>query len=99
MLKITNFRKHLVGIILLLAGTVATASVPSLPVNESDITVKGKVINEKGESLPGVNVFVKVANKGTSTDVDGAFSIRIPRGSKLIFSYIGSLLSGEIFSK
>ena len=91
MLRITDFKVFLVGVILLLAGTVSMASTFLPPVNDSDITVKGKVVNEKGESLPGVNIFVKAVSRGTSTDVDGAFSIRIPEGSKLIFSYIGYL--------
>lgn len=92
MLKTSISKVYLVGVILLLASTVTVASAPLLPSeNNSDITVKGKVINEKGESLPGVNIFVKAVNRGTSTDIDGAFSIRIPRGSKLTFSYIGYL--------
>lgn len=53
------------------------------------VPVKGKVVNEKGEALPGVNIVVKGSSKGTITDVDGNFSIQLPSDAQLVFSYIG----------
>ncbi|MDD5184395.1 MAG: SusC/RagA family TonB-linked outer membrane protein, partial [Paludibacter sp.] len=45
---------------------------------------------EDGLPLPGVNVLVKgVTGMGTITDVDGKFSINVPQGKSLGFSYIG----------
>ncbi|TRX37409.1 TonB-dependent receptor [Flavobacterium sp. ZT3R18] len=51
--------------------------------------VKGKVVNEKGEPLSGVTVLVKGTQTGTSTDVDGSYTISAKTGDVLQFSYIG----------
>ncbi|GGM90190.1 SusC/RagA family TonB-linked outer membrane protein [Dyadobacter beijingensis] len=54
-------------------------------------TVRGKVTDQiTGEGLPGVNIVLKGTQKGTTTDVDGKFSIQVPvEGSVLIFSFVG----------
>lgn len=53
-------------------------------------SVVGTVTDEKGETLPGVNLLVKGDSKGTVTDIDGKFSITVPASSSIIvFSYIG----------
>lgn len=54
------------------------------------ITVKGKVTDGKGESLPGVSIKLKGANTGAMTDKDGNYSINIPgEDGALLFSFIG----------
>ncbi len=40
--------------------------------------VTGKVLDEKGEGLPGASVKVKGTQIGTVTDVDGNFSVDVP---------------------
>ena len=54
-------------------------------------TVKGKVIDETGETLIGVNVVEKGTTNGSITDLDGNFSVTVNNGEKAIlsFSYIG----------
>jgi TonB-linked SusC/RagA family outer membrane protein len=50
------------------------------------------VVKEAGYSLPipGVNVQIKNATTGTSTDFDGRFSLKgIAAGSTIVFSYLG----------
>ena len=43
-----------------------------------------------GQALPGVSIIPKDSKSGTTTDVDGKFSISVPgSNSILIFSYIG----------
>lgn len=61
---------------------------PAQPAAE-DILVKGKVTDEKGEALPGVNVLVKSSRVGTSTDINGDFQIRAPEKGTLVFSFVG----------
>ena len=39
--------------------------------NQPEITVKGKVTDETGEGLPGVNIQVKGTASGTTTDAEG----------------------------
>ena len=55
------------------------------------INVKGIVTDAaSGETLIGVSVMqVGMATTGTVTDVDGNFSLEVPQGAKLRFSYIG----------
>lgn len=54
--------------------------------------IKGKVVDEKGEELPGANVVLKGGSyQGTSTDVNGNFSLGLGKGTNytLIISYLG----------
>ncbi len=52
-------------------------------------TVSGKVTDDTGEGLPGVNVLVKGTATGTQTDIDGNFRLSINDGDILLFSYVG----------
>lgn len=52
--------------------------------------VTGKVVDEKGESIPGVNILVKGSSTGCITDVDGKFSLQVENLKQtLSFSFIG----------
>ena len=51
--------------------------------------VKGQVIDATGEPLIGVNISVIGGTKGTITDIDGNYTVSVPTGAKLKFSYIG----------
>ncbi|SHG30629.1 iron complex outermembrane recepter protein [Flavobacterium segetis] len=52
--------------------------------------IKGKVIDEKGLSIPGANIVVKGTRNSTQTDADGSFSINVSENdTKLIVSFIG----------
>lgn len=52
--------------------------------------ITGKVTNEKGESLPGVNIIAKGTTISTQTDFDGNFTFEVPDNiTTLIVSYIG----------
>ena len=55
-----------------------------------DRTVTGKVTEQDGSPLPGVNVIVQGTSVGTVTDVDGKYSVSVPSGfNVLVFSFIG----------
>ena len=61
--------------------------------------ITGKVTNEKGEPIPGVSVVVKGTAKGTTTDIDGGFTLETATEDKiLVFSYIGTI-SQEVVIK
>jgi len=54
------------------------------------IIVKGKVTDENGNTLPGVNIIIKGTLTGTITNVDGNYSIEVDDPSAtLAFSFIG----------
>lgn len=54
-------------------------------------TIRGKVMDEDGEPIPGAYVRLKGESTGTATDQDGNYKIRIPsiKDAVLIYSFIG----------
>ncbi len=53
-------------------------------------TVRGKVSDESGAGLPGVNVMIKGTSQGTTTDADGQFSLNVSEANAvLVFSFVG----------
>ena len=51
--------------------------------------VSGIVKDDTGSGLPGVNITEKGTKNGVSTDMDGAYKIKVKEGATLIFSYVG----------
>jgi TonB-linked SusC/RagA family outer membrane protein len=53
--------------------------------------ISGKVVDEKNEPLPGVNIQLKgTTTTGASTDANGTYTINVPSGNaSLVYSYIG----------
>lgn len=51
------------------------------------VTLKGFVTNQRGEPLQGVSI--QGAGKSVTSGNDGAFSIEVPAGTELVFSYTG----------
>lgn len=68
---------------------IFSANVIEKIVELNDIVIRGKVTDIKGETLPGVSVKVKGTSMGTSTDVNGNYSISVSERAVLVFSYIG----------
>mgnify|MGYP001198275724 CR=1 FL=1 len=65
--------------------TVNRFSVPQTPGQ-----ISGVVLDERGEPIPGATVLVKGTTIGTSTDLEGRYSIVLPQNAKsLVFSFIG----------
>ncbi|MEO9871136.1 SusC/RagA family TonB-linked outer membrane protein [Ekhidna sp.] len=52
-------------------------------------TVSGKVTDDTGETLPGVNVVIKGTTTGVTTDLDGNYRLSVEDGATLTFSYVG----------
>src|SRR6185312_12772377 len=52
-------------------------------------TISGKIIDIEGKVLTGVTVSVKNTHRGTSTDLDGEFSIRADNDDMLLLSCVG----------
>lgn len=57
--------------------------------NPVEIAVEGKVTNELGEPMPGVNVVVKGTTTGTTTDSEGNYKLSAPEDGVMVFSFIG----------
>ncbi|WP_114749447.1 SusC/RagA family TonB-linked outer membrane protein [Pleomorphovibrio marinus] len=60
-----------------------------LPPQRFDITISGMVSDQNGEPIPGATVSVPGTTIGTATDMDGKYSITVPEGVNLVFSFIG----------
>jgi TonB-linked SusC/RagA family outer membrane protein len=55
-----------------------------------DRSVSGKVTDETGEGVPGVNVILKGTTTGTTSDIDGNYKLNVPsEGGTLVYSFIG----------
>lgn len=53
-------------------------------------TITGKVTDETGSPIPNASVIIKGSNTGTTTGMDGVFSLSVPPNAKtLIFSAVG----------
>lgn len=73
-------KKALLAFCMILAG--------SLTVFSQDLNVKGKVVDSSGLPLIGAGVIQVGTTNGVITDMDGNFSISVPEGSTLEFSYV-----------
>lgn len=63
----------------------------------NEITVTGKVIDDKGETVIGASILVKGTGTGVITDIDGNYSIKVLGSqSVLIFSYVGLTPVSEV---
>jgi len=52
--------------------------------NRSTFTLSGRVISEKGEPISGLNIVIPNQNKGTVTDFNGNYEIRLPKGINIL---------------
>jgi len=82
--KVSVFRSRLI----LLTGLLWLGVTTLFAQNTNQYT--GTVTDNKGETLPGVNVLIKGTVNGTATDMQGAFKLTSPKPTEtLIFSFIG----------
>lgn len=55
-------------------------------------SVKGTVVDEKGEPIVGASIQVKGTSQGVSSDLNGQFSLNVSKGATtLIVSYVGTI--------
>ncbi len=76
-------KKHLLMFMLLLAGAATLMA---------QRTVSGKVTDDNGEALIGASIIAGGTSVGTTSELDGTFSLQVPAGvTSLIVSYTGFL--------
>lgn len=75
-------KKHLIAVIILLITCTTVFA---------QTTIKGVVKSAKDKTpLPGVSVVIKGTTVGSSTDIDGKYSIKVDdKNAVLVFSFIG----------
>ncbi|RXQ96277.1 TonB-dependent receptor [Ancylomarina salipaludis] len=80
-LNISMFRKLLLLLVMVCSFTITQAQ---------EKVVTGTVTDANdGMGIPGVSVVVKGTTVGTSTDIDGKFTVTADATSTLVFSFIG----------
>ncbi len=88
--KILQVHKGLtkiMGLMLLLSLSVINQAYANYP--EEDVKVRGKVLDERGEGLPGATILVQGTSTGTTTDLDGKFMLSVDEEATLVVSFIG----------
>ncbi|MDR2119300.1 MAG: SusC/RagA family TonB-linked outer membrane protein [Tannerella sp.] len=59
---------------------------------QQTVTASGNIVSEDdGEPLIGVSIVVKGTTTGTTTDIDGNFTLTVPRNAILEISYVGMI--------
>lgn len=51
--------------------------------------IRGTVLDNQSQPIPGVSVLIKGTFKGTITNFDGEYSVEASLGQTLVFSFIG----------
>ena len=70
-------------------NTSATQNLNHGTVNQEG-SIRGSVVDKAGGPLPGATVFLKGTTIGTTTDVDGKFTLKgIKEGDIIVFSFVG----------
>ena len=78
--QLPNWQKML---FLMLFGLMLTPSV------FAQKTITGKVTGADGAGVPSASIVVKGTTNGTVTDLDGAFSLKVPENAVIVISSIG----------
>lgn len=72
-----------------LSGHLSTIGIESIQQAADTYQLTGKVVDENGVALPGVNIIIQGTKRGVSTDVDGKFTIEVKKTDVLRMSFIG----------
>ncbi|MGK9127944.1 TonB-dependent receptor [Olivibacter sp. SA151] len=62
---------------------------PEQLLQQQEHTVSGTVTDSSGMPIPSVSVLIKGSTKGTSTNTDGVYQIKVNPGQALVFRAIG----------
>lgn len=67
----------------------APSKYPQPALAQQKVLLKGKVVDEQNEPLPGATIIVKGSTRGVSTDLDGSFEIEVTPDETLVCTYLG----------
>ncbi|WP_050982032.1 carboxypeptidase-like regulatory domain-containing protein [Mucilaginibacter paludis] len=72
----------------------------SLTLFAQTVALHGKVVDERGEALIGATIKVPGTTTATTTDINGAFTLKVPAGTtKVIVSFVGYTEHEKLLSK
>lgn len=72
-----------------LAASVTSSTPKVEEAQQSEVTVKGTVVDDAGEPVIGATIMEKGTRNGTVTDIDGNYVIKVKRNAQLSISYLG----------
>jgi TonB family protein len=78
-----------IGLVVLVAARSANPEALTFGQPAEELTVKGRITTPDGEGLPGVVVVIANSNRGTTTDLEGNYLIKVMKGKQLVFSFVG----------
>ncbi|WP_418511732.1 YfbK domain-containing protein [Corallibacter sp.] len=67
-----------------------------LQVKAQETLITGKVSDENGLPLPGVNILVKGTTIGTQTNFNGFYSLNAKKGDTLAYSFVGYIPENRV---
>ncbi len=82
----------LIGLLVLAPSAYAENSANNIlmaPIQQSEMIVQGRVVDEGGEPLPGATVLEKGTSNGVVSDLSGNFSVTVAAEATLVVSFIG----------
>ena len=88
-IRLTGLSAMFALCLLLGVSTAVSAYASSAAAEQGTVKVKGKVVDTKGQTVPGAAVIQKNTSNGVNTDINGAFVIVVPKGATLVVSCIG----------
>lgn len=68
----------------------------ALQVKAQETLITGKVSDESGLPLPGVNILVKGTTIGTQTNFNGFYSLNAKKGDTLAYSFVGYIPENRV---
>ncbi|MCM1356104.1 MAG: TonB-dependent receptor [Staphylococcus sp.] len=77
------------GIVANAAGAEAQSNVSVPQASSQKHQITGTVVDETGEPMIGVSVIQQGTTTGVATDFDGNYTLSVPAGATLQFTYIG----------
>jgi hypothetical protein len=87
---IQNKMKSLLAMVLLFFACIPAA------LAQETFNVSGTIINEQNEPMIGVYVLEKGTTNGTSSDIDGHYTLTVRENATLVFSYIGYVVQERL---
>jgi TonB-linked SusC/RagA family outer membrane protein len=64
-------------------------SLSTMVIQQSTMTIKGTVKDDKGEPVVGASIIEKGTTNGSITDLDGNYTLRVTPGAHIVVSYVG----------
>ena len=68
----------------------------SFSVAVAQVLVRGTVVDQIGESVPGASIQIKGGTQGTITDLDGKFSLNAPNKKSILIAYQENYIVSEV---